>query len=318
MNIDDNAGGNGLFDAPDQTQHIEDVFGFGDGTAEPVDLGGDDDASSPEGDAALGAHGEGGDFAGSPPEPKPAAEPAVEAPPVPDDRDLELTSLRERLAALEAAPKPAEPAAAPAATPAAEPNADPASATPAAPAAPAPVNIKMPQQFKDALFGEDPEAAGSAVDQMVSGIYDTVNQGFHQVISKLPEMVASEVAKVLAAQGGTPAAAAAASDTPIEPDQSALEQMRTDYYKQFPNHNNDSFRPILAVVSREMAEQFPNHPWNTQYIASLGARVTKRAEELANAVKGSGHPAVPPLGARSAAPGAGSEDISDEIMDVLG
>lgn len=278
---------------------LQDVFGFD--PFEPETDAGDtgNAAASPAEPAAPSVGTEGGD-AGAVPLAAPA-EPAPVVPPTP--QELELESLRAQLAAKEK--KEADDAAAAEAAKAAQP--DPA---PAQPAAPKPIDFKLPQTHVDAMLSEDPEQNIAAMNSIVSGIMSWAQAEMAGLRAEIAQLTAG--AKPASA-GNTSAAAAPAVDT------SALDTMRTQYYTSFPDHQKPEYQAILQAVSAEMAKNYPGHAWNTQYIAALGTNVNERVKALA---KLSMPAAAPPVslqpGARSAAPGSGDQDISDEILDSLG
>jgi hypothetical protein len=246
----------------------------------------------PDQPASVGAEeGEGGESSGTPPEP-----PAP--PPPPSDEKLELESLR---AQVEALTKAAEE----------KPEEKPTAAVPTeAPAIPD-VKFEMPDQLRDVLLSDDPAQFTAGVNHLVSGILST----FQRTVIPLQQ----EIAALKEARAAAPTTGDNGSATSDIEAQAAI--MREQYFTSFGAHRAPEFQPIIAAVAAEMRDQFPGHAWNDQYIAAMGARVTERAKAVAKLMRSSDNPAPPAMlqpGSRSAEPGPGTGDISDEIESTLG
>lgn len=303
----------------DQGENLADVFGFDSDTPSSEPPPGLE--TTPEPGSSVGA--EGGEDAGgtaAPASEPPATTPSTPAEPPavtpPTDEELRIASLEATIAELKAKVEtPPAPAAAPTTT----------EETPAAPVVlekPKPTNFKLAPEMASQIFGEDPDAAAAGISALISGVVDHNNSQLFVVLETM-QAYNTRIAELEAklAAGGIPQPGAtstppAASTTPPAEDPGVA--MRNQYFEHFPQHNNPAMQPILHAVAAEMAAQFPGVPWDAKYIASLGARVTKRAQELNSLLNPSTPPSSLQPGARSAVPGPGDADISDEIMETLG
>lgn len=293
-----------MFAAPEQGQHIADVFGF-----DPEE---DDDEPAPASVGAGEGEGAGGDLEGPPPAPEPAAPlaageepPATPAePPAVDEDKLKVTSLEQQIADLRAelaeSRKPAEPADEP--KPLELPKLEP-------------VKVQLPKELGDQILSEDPAEMLAALNDVVSHLATQTRDMGVLVLAEVDR-------RIQAALGGgnTPPAAPASDGSPAAPDPLARKkQMEEEYYTDFPSHKKPELLPLIAQAQSELATALPGHPWNAEYRAALGARVAAKLKALTSVANGTppAPPAALPAGTRSAAPAASEQDISDEIEELF-
>ena len=256
---------------------------------------------------------------GTPPAPAAPAptEPQPAAPqPAPNEEALRTASLEAQVAELtrtiEQLRATPQPAAAPA-TPAAP-------TSPEQPAGPQPYRyaLTLPDQVKNALMSDDPQQNIAAINSIINDLGTIVH---NTVLAQMR----SEVQGLF--QGLTNMAA---EQTSLEQRQSAQEAGRTAYFNKFPAHKEPLIQPIITSENAKLAAQYPNAPFDDNYINALGARVNGVLEQLGakpaeapQSTPPAPNPAPParpatmlPSGNRSA-PVTPSGDISDEIIGVL-
>lgn len=249
-------------DTLNDEQFIADVFGFdlpSEANQEPAPAAAPSEPSvGTEGGAAVETPVPAAAPTSPPAEPAPSAapvqapapQPAVESAPAIDPA-LEIASLK---AQLELASKPA--------TPPAQPE------QPQAPTPPAitPVQVQLPQPLIDSIFGEDPAVAAQGLNAMVSGIMTALNAKVEQSIQQALATVNDRF------QQQTQAVEQSAAEK-------TAEELRADYFKTFPAHNNPVLHSIVASEAQQLAASLPGLPWDDKFRDALGARVNQKLQQ---------------------------------------
>jgi len=278
------------------SQTIADVFGLGDfGT--PADTAattaeqfseqtGDEPPQNASPSVGTEGTGEGSDGGASPssaaPSPvttpgsapsdqQPATPPAAtpEAPAAPSASELELASLKAQVAALSAqlAEKPGSGESAP----------DPAGTQPTAPQ---PLNVQLPDELFAAITSEDPMTARQGMNTLVSTIATGLNFRFEARLAELRE----EVGEKFTAKDSEAQAAAR---------QDEAAQQRAEYFEAFPTHNKPILLPSVAQEAAQLAAEFPNLPWDKNFVNALGVRVNNKLAELQGSTPVPSAPSIP-------------------------
>ena len=280
----------------DLSQTIADVFGLGDfGTQADTAATTAEQFSEQTGDAppqpaspSVGTEGTGeGSDGGTSPAPaqpspvttpgsapsdqQPATPPAAtpEAPAAPSASELELASLKAQVAALSAqlAEKTGsgESAPAPAGT---------------QPTAPQPLNVQLPDELFAAITSEDPMTARQGMNTLVSTIATGLNFRFEARLAELRK----EVGEKFSAKDSEVQAAAR---------QEEAAQQRAEYFEAFPTHNKPILLPIVAQEAAQLAAEFPNLPWDKNFVNALGVRVNNKLAELQGSAPAPTNPTIP-------------------------
>lgn len=289
----------------DLGQIVADVFGIGEDTVETIP------ATAPAGtnEPSVGTEGAAGEGASAEPVPTPAASPPAAQPgsatpaqpevsqplgqptpapqtppatPEPDPRDLQIQSLQAQVQQLldkaNAAPQPGT----------GQPGAG--QQQPAQPQI-EPINVQLPPQITDDLFGDDPTKAAAALNATMSALATGLVARMEQRVQKAEQGFLAKM------QEGTQETAAATAE------QTAAEQ-RADYYKQFPHHNKPVFAAIIATEASKLAAEHPGIPWTEQFRDALGTRVNKALQEAGITIPSPGSPTATQSPAAPTAPAA--------------
>jgi hypothetical protein len=83
----------------------------------------------------------------------------------------------------------------------------------------------------------------------------------------------------------------------------ALATAREQYFQRFPTHNDPILQPIISQQAQQLAVEFPNLPWDDNYMNALGARVNAAITKLTGQASPA-PPAPPPPPAPSPRPAA--------------
>ena len=281
----------------DLSQTIADVFGLGDfGTqadtaATTAEQFSEQNGEEPPQNASpsVGTEGTGegsdGDASPAPAAPSPVTTPGSapsdqqqpptpaaatpEAPAAPSASELELASLKAQVAALSAqlAEKPGSGESAP----------EPAGTQPTAPQ---PLNVQLPDELFAAITSEDPMAARQGMNTLVSTIATGLNFRFEARLAELRK----EVGEKFTAKDSEAQAAAR---------QDEAAQQRAEYFEAFPTHNKPILLPIVAQEAAQLAAEFPNLPWDKNFVNALGVRVNNKLAELQGSTPAPTTPTIP-------------------------
>jgi hypothetical protein len=153
---------------------------------------------------------------------------------------------------------------------------------------PSSYSLSIPDQLTTMLFGEDAGQSKMALEHIINASLSIVHQ-------RVREDFRTELATVQAARSQTEAAQAT---------EVATTQAREQYFTAFPQHNNATVMPLLAQESAALAAQFPNHPWDANFVNALGARVNAKLLELQTQLGGVAPAAPSPALVPAAAPAA--------------
>jgi len=182
--------------------------------------------------------------AATPQQPAPAA-PAQPA--APTAQELEMASLRATIAHLQAqitqsGGQPGTPPTSP--------------AQPAAPEAPR-YELSIPSQLGDAIFSEDRGTAIMGMQHMINSLASTIHQ---RLQGEFRQELNSYDQRQVQAQTATQ-------------QQQQAQQAQQAYYSAFPTHNNPVVQQIVFHEAQQLQAQYPNLPFDQNYISALGARV---------------------------------------------
>lgn len=242
----------------------------------------------------------------TPPPAAPAPESAAPTPPVADDKlrtaslEAQVQGLQAELERLRANPTGAQPQ-------------QPAESGEQQAAPVTRYNLTLPQQVKEALFSDDPETSGQAINTIFNDLGTIVHNA---VVTQMR----GEVSEMFRALVG-----AANMGTQQTEKATAVDAARQAYYDAFPGHNKAEVLPIIQAKAREMSTQYPGLPWNADYIAALGQRVNAHIAALGGQAADPQQQQQPPAKPAAALPSgnrqpvvlAGSETGSDLIEDTL-
>lgn len=132
--------------------------------------------------------------------------------------------------------------------------------------------LSVPPELGQAIFGEDPAIAMQGLQVLVNSlatvIHTRVNASFQQTLQRRDAEMQQSQMHVQRQQ--------------------AAEQMQQDYYGAFPAHNNPVVKQIVAQQAGQLQVEYPNLPWNADYVNALGARVNQAIAAL------TGQPAADP------------------------
>lgn len=218
---------------------------------------------------------------------------------------MRIRSLEAQIEALQKAPAAAPaPGSAPAAAPAGDDQQPEV----------VPYGLTIPNEVATAIFGEDAATAHNALNHMVSSLASAIHtRVLHQVRGEQRTALAT-IEQTRQEQVGTTAAV----------------DMQKQFYDKFPQYSDPVYQPIIYAVNSQLAAELPNHPWDDNYMAALGSRVTAHMARLA----GGAAPAAPAPAAvpqprpaamvPTAAPRAGShaipafeQDLPDQVTDIF-
>lgn len=168
--------------------------------------------------------------------------------------------------------------------------------------------LTLPQPVFEAIFGENatPETQQAGVVNLINNLASIVHHNVRQ--------------EYRAALNGL--VQAAREQEQIGQRTDAAAKGREDYYRAFPQHQNELVRPLIADEAQKMAGEFPNLAWGTDYINALGVRVNNRIAALTAAAQPAVQTPAPapaaslPTGTRTETPGTAltGEDL---IMDTF-
>jgi hypothetical protein len=122
-----------------------------------------------------------------------------------------------------------------------------------------PYTVQLPADVTNQLFGEDPAQAVMAMNVIVGSI-----------LTKAHQVAVAEAAKVREYVDNAAIRPQAETEAARE-----REQLRTDYFKAFPAHNNPLYEAVIAQQAAELTAEFPSLGWNDDMRNALGARVSK-------------------------------------------
>jgi hypothetical protein len=190
---------------------------------------------------------------GTPPPPPPPAAPAV------DEGALRTASLEAQLGALQAelarlrGQQPPAPGTPPApGAPAAQPGTD---------GQPEEVryNLSIPDPLFAAIMSEDPAQNRVGMTTLVNSLATNIHTNLrNEINARLATMQSRQEQERTQTEQAT-----------------ALQEARTQYFQRFPQHNDPLIGPILSQQVRQLAVEFPNVPWDDNYMNALGARVNR-------------------------------------------
>lgn len=245
------------------------------------------------------------------PKPDPAAQPSSQEPKKPQgeealaeaSRNAEVERLKRELAALQKQseePKTTQPKS--------------SEEQPKGPIAPE-YKAQLPEQVLQALDSEDPAVRGNAMNGLMNGIMRTAHQVALNEVQKMRETILGEIKNEQA------------QTTQLTEQQQEVSKLQEKYYAAFPSHKDDKMLPIVQMQSSRLAAEFPDAPFDENFIAALGSRVNKYLSDLGvqtpaategNPAKVPNKPAAQlPAGTRSSQPGA-TDPFQSEQQSVLG
>lgn len=177
-------------------------------------------------------------------------------------------------------------------------------------------SLSVPEPVLADILGEDATKAAGALNWVVNAIASTT-------MARAVQYVQSQLASHKQELAGASEMASA---------ESQRQQMEAQYYEAFPDHKKPVMVPILSQVAREMAAEFPNHPYDGNYVAAMGARVNRRVAELLGGGAAPAQPA-PAVAAPTPAPAPAAKpagfvspaprpapttpDTPDEVLDIF-
>lgn len=160
--------------------------------------------------------------------------------------------------------------------------ATPAPGSPSAPAGDQPEEVRyalaIPDQLAAVILGEDPAQA---------------QQGMTTLVNSLAQHIHSRVIKDVETRLTTMQSAAMQERTQQEQG-TAIEQAREQYFAKFPQHKDPILGPIISSTAAQLAVEYPEHPWNDNYMAALGMRVEAAIAKLRGGQAPAATPAPPP------------------------
>lgn len=199
---------------------------------------------------------------------EPPQQPA--APATPDPRDLEIENLKQIVLGLQQkleAPQGQKPS-----TSAPEGGSDnrPDASV---------YGLQIPDEVAGMMFGEDPTQAKRAIEHVLS-----------QTASLIHKRVQGDFeARLTAMENARKETETATQQTQQQ------KQMVDQYYASFPAHNNAAIRAVLVAEAGQLSAEYPQHPWDQNFINALGARVNARLQEFAAMQGGQAQPTPAPV-----------------------
>lgn len=169
--------------------------------------------------------------------------------------------------------------------------------------------LAIPNDVTSAIFNEDPNIAQQGMTHLINSALATVHD---RVIRHVDEIVEQKLAGYSQQQQLN----------------SQQEQMRSEYFKDYPQHNEPGIRLIVAQEAQTMWTQNPALNWDATARAALGQRVNSRlgvapAQQLGQQSQQQQQPATPaprPAAQLGASPRPATPDGADAgqfIHDVL-
>lgn len=125
--------------------------------------------------------------------------------------------------------------------------------------------------MSNAIFGED-------MGQAKAGLTHLVNSLSSHITNTVLALVRQELSASVTAAKSQQEQNAAAS-TQVE----EMEKAKNAYFAAFPAHNKPTLIPVIQHQASLMAVEFPNLPWDANYINALGVRVNRAIQELTGA-----------------------------------
>jgi hypothetical protein len=137
--------------------------------------------------------------------------------------------------------------------------------------------LVIPQEVQAALLSEKPEDNVAAITHIINGLAKHVHQRIiAEVDSRLLNIVGSQ-----------------SQDAALRQQQEVIKNAQEEYFIAFNEHRDPLIAPYIQQAAGELATEFPNLPWNEQYIAALGARVNSKLAAIRGAVPAPPAPPAP-------------------------
>jgi len=142
--------------------------------------------------------------------------------------------------------------------------------------------LTIPKEVQDFLTSDDPAQNVAAVQHIANSLATIVHtQVMAEVNARLEGLLREqENRQAMSAQ------------------EQQIAEAKNQYFTAFPAHNDPLVLPLVQQAAQQLAVEFPNLTWNEQYIASLGARVNQKLDQL----RGGPAPAPAPAPATPAPP----------------
>lgn len=125
-------------------------------------------------------------------------------------------------------------------------------------------NLSIPDPLFAAIMSEDPAQNRLGMTTLVNSLATNIHTNLrNEINSRLAAMQSRQE-----------------QDRTQQEQTAALAEARTQYFQRFPQHNDPLIGPILSQQVRQLAVEYPNLPWDDNYMNALGARVNAALAKL--------------------------------------